>query len=327
MTTANSPIFLVADVGGTNTRVAMTRGTVLMEDSVERFKNDQFDGLETVLEAYVTSRSVGSLDGACVAVAGPVHDGQAELTNRAWKIDSATVARPTGSALVSVINDLEAQGHALDHTPADQINWIIKPSKPASAPDRLVIGVGTGFNCAPVHDTATGRIVAAAEAGHAGLPVSHPDDLDLALYIAERHGFASIEEALSGRGLETIYAWRASRQGGKRALDAAGIMAACRDQSDPHAVATVKTFVRLFGAVVGDLALITLPFGGLFLVGGVTRAVAPYLEEFGFSQAFLGKGRFSEFLSDFSVAVVEDDFAALLGCAASLNAKFLRNSS
>jgi glucokinase len=74
----------------------------------------------------------------------------------------------------------------------------------------------------------------------------------------------------------------------------------------------------MLGAVSGDLALTTLPFGGVWLVGGLARAFAPHLASFGFVEAFRDKGRFSGFLEAFGVGVVEDDNAALTGCASHL---------
>ena len=65
----------------------------------------------------------------------------------------------------------------------------------------------------------------------------------------------------------------------------------------------------------GNLALIHLPFGGIFLVGGVARAFAPYLGRLGFETAFRDKGRFAGFMGNFPVTAVTDDFAALTGCA------------
>jgi len=38
----------------------------------------------------------------------------------------------------------------------------------------------------------------------------------------------------------------------------------------------------------------------------------------GFRAAFSDKGRFAGFMQNFSVEIVEDDFAALSGCAAHL---------
>jgi glucokinase len=80
-------------------------------------------------------------------------------------------------------------------------------------------------------------------------------------------------------------------------------------------VEAAQIYVRILGAELGNLALIHLPFGGLFLIGGVARAFQPYLGRFGFEAAFKDKGRFSDFMENFRVQVIEDDYAALTGCA------------
>ena len=75
----------------------------------------------------------------------------------------------------------------------------------------------------------------------------------------------------------------------------------------------------LLGRVAGDLALVHLPFQGLYLIGGVARAFSPYFAK-GFTTAFRDKGRFSDFMDDFPVYIIEDDYAALEGCADHLGA-------
>jgi glucokinase (EC 2.7.1.2) len=82
--------------------------------------------------------------------------------------------------------------------------------------------------------------------------------------------------------------------------------------------AAAELFARLLGAEAGNLALIHLPFGGLYLCGGVARAFAAHLGPMGFAENFRDKGRFSAFMDDFPVCIVEDDYAALTGCAAYL---------
>ena len=57
--------------------------------------------------------------------------------------------------------------------------------------------VGTGFNAAPVYDTADGRYVPPSEAGHASLPVGDEDEFRLARHVARTHGFPEIEEVLA----------------------------------------------------------------------------------------------------------------------------------
>ena len=95
---------------------------------------------------------------------------------------------------------------------------------------------------------------------------------------------------------------------------------ACGDGSDARAEAAARVFARLLGTVAGNLALITLPFGGVYLIGGVSQAFAPHLERFGFDDAFRDKGRFAGFMGNFGVEVVTDDYAALAGCARHLAA-------
>ena len=70
--------------------------------------------------------------------------------------------------------------------------------------------------------------------------------------------------------------------------------------------------------VMGNLALVQLPFGGVYLVGGLSSAIAPFMEQAGFHDAFRDKGRFAAFMDDFAVYVVQDDYAALKGMAAHL---------
>jgi glucokinase len=304
---------LVADVGGTNTRVGLARDGAVAPDTVARFANAAFADLPAVIAAYLADRRPGPIAGAAAAVAGPVRDGAARLTNRDWAITRDDLARATGAGTVSILNDLQAQGHATDRLPADRLIALIAgaPAGPNAA--KLVIGVGTGFNIAPVFDTRAGRFVPPAEAGHVCLPVRNDEDRRLSAYLAERHGFPSVEEVLSGRGLGHLHGFL----GGVAGRPAADILADAAAGA-ALAVRTVQLFARLLAQHAGDLALTLLPFGGVYLTGGVARALAPWLAGPDVAAAFRDKGRFSDFMAAFGMAIINDDFAALTGCAAHL---------
>ena len=309
---------LVADIGGTNTRVALASGRKLVEGTVRRYSNADYPGLETVLRRYVADEGGVDPKAACVAVAGPVRDGRATMTNLDWTMDEETLARATKAETVAILNDLQAQGHALGFIDADKIRTVVPFPEAGPLATKLVIGVGTGFNAAPVFDTAKGRLVAPSESGHVNLPIRNDDDARLAEYITAAHGFAAVEDVLSGRGLERVYQWLGSEAGDPREVTAHDIMTACANGSDPRALEAARVFVRMLGMVAGNLALIQLPFGGVYLIGGVARALAPFLADFRFEAAFHDKGRFSGFMTNFGVGVVEDDYAALTGSAAYL---------
>ena len=315
-----TPLALVADIGGTNTRVALADGTVVRADSVARFSNADYPSLEPVLRQYLADAGAGQLDGVCVAAAGPVRDGVAVMTNLDWTIDAPLLMRATGAGRTAILNDLQAQGHALGYIQPQFLRPLIDGPQQAGAA-MLVVGVGTGMNAAPVHETPWGRVVAASECGHISMPVQTAQDFRLSQFVAsygaQAHGFAGVEDVLAGRGLERVHAFVTSERGSMQTLKAADIIAAIA-AGDAAAVETARLYVHLLGSELGNLALIHLPFGGIYLIGGVARAMTPYMSELGLTAAFRDKGRFAGFMEGFSVQVVEDDFAALTGCAAYL---------
>ncbi len=319
---------LVADIGGTNTRVALADGRTVRAASIRRFRNRDFTGIDGVLARYMADEAVAGLTGACVAAAGPVQDGAVTMTNlfdaagAPWIIDRTRVTAATGTAEVAVLNDLQAQGQALGHIAEANLRVVVSGPQAAGG-SMLVVGLGTGVNAAPVHITPAGRIVPPSECGHVNMPARGPEGLRLQDFIerllASRGevAHAGVEEVLSGRGLANLHAFAAAEAGGGAALDSAGVFAALA-AGDAVAGATARLYVYILGQMLADLALIHLPYGGIFLIGGMSRAMTPYFGRFGLTAAFREDRRVPLLTRDFAVSVVEDDFAALTGCAAFL---------
>ena len=317
MTHPTNTLSLVADIGGTNTRCALANGCDILPDTIRRYSNAKYSGLEAVLRTYLADEGNVNPAAACVAVAGPVRDGKATMTNLDWTIDHETLMQATNAKTVAILNDLQAQGHAIGNLNSRSLRPIISGPDTVLTSDavRLVVGVGTGFNAAPVFETAAGRFVPPSESGHANLPIRTEQELRLCQFVSTAHGFPAVEDVLSGRGLERVYSFLGHETGTIREATAQEIMAACAKGEDVRATDAAALFSRILGTVCGNLSLIQLPFGGVYLVGGVARALAPYLKEFGFADAFHDKGRFADFMLNFAVSVVEDDYAALLGSA------------
>lgn len=316
MTVTQPNLSLLADVGGTNSRVALAKNGVLDPKTIRRFANRGHGALEDILAQYLTEEGVERCDQVCVAVAGPMADGVARMTNLDWTITPDAIAKVCGAHQAAILNDLQAQGQALGHLAKGALRPLIDGHPAAKNAARLVIGIGTGFNCAPVHETVGGRFVAASESGHITLPVRDEATLRLAKVIGGKDGFASVEDVLSGRGLVHVH----THLHGETRLKGEDIMDAL-NKGDSHALETARLVTKILGAVIGDQALMHLPFGGIHLCGSVARALAPHLVSLGFIEAFKDKGRFSTFLEAFPISVIEDDFAALTGCAAYLNAQ------
>jgi glucokinase len=316
----SEPLVIVADIGGTNTRVALADGRAVRPESVRKYRNAEAKGIGEVLGRFMAEVGVADVDGCCVAAAGPVQNGVATMTNLDWVIDGAELARATKAEKVAILNDLQAQGHALGHIAPNHLRNLVQgPVVDGAA--MLVVGLGTGINAAPVHFLPHGRLVAPSECGHIGMPVTCEEDLALAKFVAgygpHAHGFTGAEDVLAGRGIEHIYAFVAHQAGQELSRTSAEVMAEIT-AGTALGQGTARIYTRVLASYLGDLALIHLPFGGIFLIGGMARAMTPFFADCGLEKAFRAKGRFSEFLGNFGISVVEDDFAALTGCAAHL---------
>lgn len=302
---------LVADVGGTNTRVGIANGSKVNRDGVARFRNTEFASLGDVLNAYLRDHPTAPPDNVCVAIAGPVRDGVGRLTNRDWIVSKDSLCRTTGASNGFVLNDLSAQGYAIDEVEIRALTPNIQTQMDPRE-TRLVIGIGTGFNAAPVYRRDDTLMVVPSECGHATLPIWDTASSRLADALKAHHGFASIEDVLSGRGLPQSYRMLTGLTPPDDPADI--ISTALVDPTSP-AGQTLQTIIGAMGRVAGDLGLVHMPFGGIILIGGMARALIPCFEKFGFHAAMTDKGRFSEFVGQMGIFVLEDDYAALDGCA------------
>lgn len=343
-TTMSKRRFLVADIGGTNSRLVFTEGSRLIHQTMRDYKNETASSVEEILRRYLHEQDSTHCDGCCLAVAGTLMDGEIRMTNLNWNIHPAAIAKQLHCDHSFILNDIQALGYSLrilrqanqgdagaeNVTPIIAIDNALVQPKHAS---QLIINIGTGFNASVVHTTTDGvEVVTASECGHLSLPVFNMQDFNISQFVRHRPDFSEVEDALSGRGIEALYKWVCATQGTKNSdpknpntkkpnEKSANEICAALINGDPLAVATVKSFSRILGIVAGDLAVTHLPFGGIFLSGGVARNLAPHLNTAGFMDAFQYRGRKTDMMKRFPVSVINDNQFTLIGCAAFLTSR------
>ncbi|MDU8929723.1 glucokinase [Alisedimentitalea sp. MJ-SS2] len=279
---------LVADVGGTSSRLALSDGPTLRLDTVRSFGNEGFSSFTAVLRSYLAEHPVAPA-AIALAGAGPVTGDRIRLTNRNWTISAPEIATLTGCTNITLMNDLQAMGHAL-----------AVPSIAGSplTQTRLVLAIGTGINAAVAHPTPGGAFVPTSEAGYSTLPVTTQQDAALLAKLP----VPAIESVLSGPGLTRLHQLRTG--------DMLPPEQITRTSSD-----TLNMALRLLGAHLGTLALTHLPMGGLYLAGSVGRALHPHLNHPEFRDHYTNRGPYSDLVSAIPLRVIESDTAPLLGLA------------
>lgn len=286
---------LVADIGGTHSRLALAENGALRGDTLRRFDNDDHSDFADLLRLYLGDTGARPA-GLCLAAAGAVQGDAVSLTNRPWHITGSDLTRLTGCRRIILLNDLQAMGFALA-VPAIA-------GSPLSQ-SRLVLAIGTGLNAAVAHAHAGKIHVPAAECGYTTLPFTTKADAPYLARIAAAFGAPMVEAILSGPGLVRAH----------HALTGETRTAQEITSAAPGTDASLALALRVLGATLGSLALTHLPLGGIYLAGSVGRALFAHLERPDFRQHFAARGTYSELVTSFPLRQISDDTAPLHGAA------------
>ncbi|MEA2580285.1 MAG: glucokinase [Actinomycetota bacterium] len=315
---------LAADVGGTNTRLALFEPGNAVPMHLETFASNDHASLDEMIRLFLAEHPV-TVDAACAGVAGPVRAGRTETVNLAWPVDGASLATTLGLPSVTVLNDLEANAWGLGSLGPDDVAGVLG-GIPDAAGNRAVISAGTGLGQAGLYWDGTRHHVFATEGGHADFAPRSELEIDLYRFLAAELGHVSYERVVSGMGLVNIHRFLVHRDGSgtpgwlaeaiASGTDAAAAISRhALEMSDPAAVRALDLMLSIFGAQAGNLALSVMATGGVYLGGGIAPKILPRLRAGGFAEAFLAKGRFAELMSRIPVHVILNQLTALVGAA------------
>ncbi|HEV7923637.1 MAG TPA: glucokinase [Thermoanaerobaculia bacterium] len=300
---------VAGDVGGTKTllqlvEVADTERRVVHE---ARFESGRYRTFDDLLREF----GPGPLDAACFAVAGPVFDGRAEVTNLGWKMEAAALSRAFGIRRVALINDFYAVALGVPLLARDDLRSLQAGERVKGAPIGI-LGAGTGLGEAVV--TFNGEVwnVIPTEGGHADFAPQDEEQAKLFLHLRERHGHVSWERVLSGMGLVNIDNFV---RGLDRPYDdrLPATIVDLAEGGDEKALQTMAIFVDAYGAEAGNLALHVLARGGVFLAGGIAAKNIPRFTDGKFIEAFRRKGRFSPLMEKIPVDLITNPKVGLIG--------------
>ena len=304
---------LAADIGGTSTRLRLVHGDGTLDE--KDYSSQDYPDLNSILEHFLKANSGIELQAACLAVAGPVRDGKARVTNLPWEVYESRISEDFAIPQVRIINDFEAIGYALAILQPDDF-YELQVGSPDSVGTRALIGAGTGLGVAIVTRCGEGWQVLPGEGGHVDFAPRTTEQQALLDYLLEQNARVSVEMLLSGPGLERIYEFICTQDG----LDPSSARRTAESVSstallgrDPLAVKALDIFVEIYGAQAGNLALTSLATGGVFIAGGIAPKILSVLKRGEFIERFSDKPPMSDLLHSMPVRVVLNTRSGLLG--------------
>ncbi len=289
-------LVLAGDIGGTNTRLCLVETDGKNESTLrEEIYPSGNEGLVPLVRQFLGDEC--NVYKACFALAGPVLNNKCKITNLPWpELDAARLQEELNIAKVSLINDFVAIGYNIV---LEKNKSLVTLQEGEFLPDApiAIIGAGTGLGKAFAVPEGDSYRVFPTEGGHESFA---PDNLlaqELLAYL-RADGKVDVERVVSGPGIVDIFRFLQDR---KFASEDVGDFLS---QFDPGAAIakgaaaghflcqqTMAIFVEAFGAAAGDMAVSFLPFGGLYIAGGIAAQNIELMQNGSFIKAFTDKAR------------------------------------
>lgn len=327
-------IVFSGDIGGTTTRMQLTefipgihQGKVIKNSN---YHNINYSTFTDIIGVFLTEADLDytKIESACFGVAGPVVDGVVKFTNLPWMVETAEIKTKLKLQQVALINDFMAIGYGLETLSPENL-FTIQPGKPCENGIKAYLGAGTGLGVGFIVYDQKSYTAYPTEGGHINFSPTDDEQIELLIFLLKKYHRVSFERLLSGPGLLNIYNFVSNNREDKKSelniliamakekhIDVAATIAEYAiKHHDNLAAQALNIFIRIYGSAAGNLALTTLPFGGLYIVGGIAPKLLPQIKSGEFYKAFSDKGRMSNLIKDIPLHVVLHTDVGLQGAA------------
>ncbi len=330
----NTQINLIADIGGTNIRLAQATAESITDTSsidisdIETYLCKKFASLAEVVAHYIEVKALSNyVINACFAIACPVDSDLISMTNLPWQFSQKELKQTLKFNSLSFINDYTAIAMAIPLLSDDQKVKIGRGTCVAGKPIS-VCGPGTGLGVANLIPlTISGKEqwhCISGEGGHIDFAAVNDTEQQVLNFIQGIKKRVSYEQLLSGYGLEQIYQALLFINQGKEIttvkdkLSAKEISTKALEGTCHICEQTLTLFCNVLGSFAGNLALIMNSQGGVYIAGGIVPRFIEYLKASDFRKRFESKGRLSNITEQAPTYVITEQQPGLLGAAAFL---------
>lgn len=339
---------LAGDTGGTKTILLLAEaqetetGTKLKPLYEARYISAEFADLVPMVRHFLTAAAAElatppAPTRACFSIAGPVINNTCNLTNLSWLLDGGRIQKALDLEATQLINDFVAVGYGIAGLAPSDLETL-QAGEPQPHAPIAVIGAGTGLGEGFLIREGDFYQVYPTEGGHTDFAPRNELEFQLLKYLRDKLAInrVSVERVVSGMGITAIYQFLRDRQAtpesaeiaeairtweceaglSEKSIDPAAVIAiAAAAGRDQLCKDVMEIFADLYGAEAGNLALKLLPFGGLYIAGGIAAKNLPLLKSGGFLRSMRDKGRMRPLIERIPVHVILNEKVGLLGAA------------
>ncbi|MBN2367606.1 ROK family protein [Candidatus Woesearchaeota archaeon] len=304
------------DVGGTNLRIAQIK--IKKKPVIVKQVNYLTKDVKNIIN--IINKFDKKCDAACIGFAGPIVGNKAALTNAELKIDLSELKKKTNLKDITLINDFHAVGYGVPFLEKKDF-LVLNKGTGFNNKVQMVVGPGTGLGKAYIINNK----VYPCEGGLTVVGIEDIEDYALLDYLKGKYkGQVYYEDIISGRGLIDIYDHLEIKSNLEVNLKIRKLIKAepvnkaklitKYSKEDKLCDMTLRIFTKFYARFVRDSAL-NLISSKVYLVGGISEAIKPYLKKF-FIKEFLKHRKYTALLKKVNLSVIINTDVGLIGTGA-----------
>ena len=313
---------LGADIGGTTIRIGLFDGEKLVQSiKLPTKSSDPIQAFKDIAQ-FAKKKGIG-IEKAGIAVAGPIMRGKVKMVNAIHSLSHKDLQKAIGIKNVLLINDFEAAAYGANTLQkGDAIAR--NRAKPKEKGVKAVIGAGTGLGKALlVYDEKSKAYLAIpSEEGHSHLPINDEEEFALLNFLKSRNKRDIVywEDVLSGNGIVSLYEFASQdapsplKDTISKSKDLAAAISLGRN-SDPACRKAFELFARFYARFAKTTVLSCLPFGGLYIAGGIAMKNPDILSSAEFRREWENAGVMKGMVKSIPLLRIKNEDLGLRGAA------------
>ena len=343
-------IVLVGDIGGIHSNLNLLNMTtdinikpILLKQSNEL--TVEYKSLEILLQKFLEGIPKNQKpEFAVMGMPGPVENNHLiTLPNIPhWElIDGDTLGKKLGIKKLIFINDFVGNGYAVQTKLKEDIDYVVlNKVHPKKDGPILMVGPGTGLGMGFLLKNEEDKYytIGSSEGGSRDFSPKSEFNLKLRQFIKDEVGLenVSLDKICSARSLIPFYKFL--NKYGDKPYQREEILARKIDKFKEYrnigklseinselidkglkgecelSKQTLLLFIEIFGEIAGDMALFTLPYNGVYLLGRLTRSLTPLIIDNSiFMNHFENKDHFWFLLERIPVYLIQNENIELIG--------------
>jgi glucokinase len=323
-------MILAGDLGGTKCNLILFEADERRLRPVHQYqaRTADFFSIEGFFEDFKAhaQKAGHPVEGVVLAaagfgIAGAIVNDEVVCNNLPWTINRRRVAAALSlpPQRIVLLNDVEAAASSLLSLD-DKDLLVLNPGTPQPSAPKVYIAAGTGLGESILFWNGSRYQVSACEAGLTDFAPGTEQEILVLQKLLKKMPRVCTEEVVSGRGFraihESIFPEAHHAFFDDPAVDsAAKITQQAFAKSCSACEETLHMWVQAYGSEAGNMALRALPFGGVYIGGGIALKILDKLQDGSFVRAFCEKTKLGPELARIPIFVVLNHDAPVLGAA------------